>query len=80
LGERTGEINGTVVVGIDLVDHILQLRLGGVLAEGAHDGAKLLGGDFSYRSQIVLAGFNDYLIEYKRKGNAAREKGTGCSA
>jgi len=46
-GQELGEIDGTVVIGIDLVDHILQLRLGGVLAEGAHDGAKLLGGDFS---------------------------------
>lgn len=36
---RTGEVNGAVVVGIDLVDHVLQLRLAGVLAQGAHDGA-----------------------------------------
>lgn len=47
-GHRTREVNGTVVVGIDLVDHVLQLRLGGVLAERAHDGAQLLGGDLSY--------------------------------
>ena len=35
----------TVAISIDLVDHVLKLGLGGVLAEGAHDGAKLLGGD-----------------------------------
>lgn len=45
---RTREVNGAVVVGIDLVDHVLQLRLRGVLAERAHDGAQLLGGDLSY--------------------------------
>lgn len=44
----TGEVNGAVVVGVNLVDHVLQFRLGGVLAQGAHDGAKLLGGDLSW--------------------------------
>jgi hypothetical protein len=29
------------------VDHVLELGLGGVLAERAHDGAELLGGDGS---------------------------------
>ena len=37
--------NHTVAIGIDLIDHILQFGLGGVLAEGAHDGTQLLGGD-----------------------------------
>lgn len=35
----TREINGAVVVGVHLVDHVLKLRLAGVLAERAHDGA-----------------------------------------
>lgn len=48
-GNRTRKVNGAVVVGVDLVDHVLKLGLGGVLAEGAHDGAQLLGGDLSYR-------------------------------
>merc|ERR1719163_744007 len=30
---------------IFFVDHVSELGLGGVLAQGAHDGAKLLGGD-----------------------------------
>ena len=30
---RTGEVNRAVVVGVNLVDHVLELRLGGVLAE-----------------------------------------------
>ena len=34
-----------LTVSVDLVDHVLQLCLGGVLSEGAHDGAQLLGGD-----------------------------------
>merc|ERR1712100_267667 len=45
--EELGEIDGTVAVGVDLVDHVLELGLRGVLAEGPHDGAQLLGGDGS---------------------------------
>jgi hypothetical protein len=44
---RTREVDSSVVVGIDLVDHILELRLGGVLPKGAHHGAQLLGGDLT---------------------------------
>lgn len=44
---HTREVNGTVVVCIDFVDHVLQLRLGRVLAERAHDGAQLLGCDLA---------------------------------
>ena len=44
-GAELGEVNGAVAVGVDLVDHVLQLGLGRVLAERAHDGAELLGGD-----------------------------------
>merc|ERR1711936_87741 len=39
------EVNGAVAISIDLVDHVLELSLGRVLAEGAHDSTKLLGGD-----------------------------------
>lgn len=52
VAQPTREINGAVVVGIDLVDHILKLRLRGVLAEGAHDGAELLGGDLAYNVDV----------------------------
>ncbi len=45
--QRTAKVDGAVVVGIDLVDHVLELRLGRVLAERAHDGAELLGGDLA---------------------------------
>merc|ERR1719482_1117653 len=44
-GAELGEVNRAVAVSIDLVDHVLELSLGRVLAERAHDGAKLLGGD-----------------------------------
>lgn len=43
----TWEVDGSVVIGIDLVDHVLELRLRWVLAKGAHDSAQLLGGDLS---------------------------------
>jgi hypothetical protein len=45
--KKFGKVDGAVTVGIDLVDHVLKLGLGRVLAEGAHDSAKLLGGDGS---------------------------------
>ena len=34
-----------VTVGVDLVDHVLQLCLGGVLSQRPHHCAELLGGD-----------------------------------
>lgn len=51
-GGHTGEVDGAVVVGVNLVDHVLQLRLGGVLSKRAHDGAKLLGGDLSWDDML----------------------------
>ena len=39
------EIDGAVAISIDLIDHVLELGLSGVLAKGAHDSAQLLGGD-----------------------------------
>ena len=55
---HTREVNGAVVVGIDLVDHVLKLRLGGVLAQGPHDSPQLLGGDltWNYLVSSALAG------------------------
>ena len=44
---HTREVDSAIVVGVHLVDHVLQLRLGRVLAERAHDGAQLLGRDLS---------------------------------
>jgi len=41
------EIDSSVAVSVDLIDHILQFGLGGVLAQRAHDCAELLGGDGS---------------------------------
>ena len=53
-GTHTGEVNGAVVVGVNLVDHVLQLRLGGVLAQRAHDSTQLLGGDLAYWSYVSV--------------------------
>merc|ERR1719506_895979 len=39
------EVNGSVTISVDLVDHILELSLGRVLTKGTHDCAQLLGGD-----------------------------------
>lgn len=47
LWSRTREINSSVVVGINFVDHVLELRLRRVLPKGAHHSAQLLGGDLT---------------------------------
>lgn len=44
---HTREINSAVVVGINLVNHVLQLGLGRVLSQRAHDSAQFLGGDLA---------------------------------
>ena len=46
-GVHTWEINGAIVISVNLVDHILQLRLRGVLAEGSHNSSEFLGSDLS---------------------------------
>lgn len=43
----TRKVDGAVVVSIHLVNHVLQLRFGRVLAQGTHDGAQLLGGNLT---------------------------------
>ena len=48
---HTWEVNGAIVVCVDLVDHILQLRLRGILTQRSHDCAQLLRSDLSYVAQ-----------------------------
>ena len=55
-GRRTREVDGAVVVGIDLVDHILKLRLAGVLAERAHDCAEFLSGNLACDAESSVIG------------------------
>ena len=35
-GQERGEVNSAVAVGVDLVDDVLQLSLGGIFAEGTN--------------------------------------------
>merc|ERR1711884_450913 len=44
-GEELGEINGSVTIGIDFVDHVLKFSLCRILAKRSHHCSKLLGGD-----------------------------------
>ena len=44
-GEELREVDRAVAVSVDLVDHVLELSLCRVLAQRAHDGTELLGGD-----------------------------------
>merc|ERR1719265_692796 len=43
--EELGEVNCPVSISVDFVDHVLQLCLGWVLTQRAHDCSQLLGGD-----------------------------------
>jgi len=44
-GQKLGEVDGAVTVGVDFVDHVLEFGFGWVLTQGTHDGAELFGGD-----------------------------------
>ena len=70
-GQELGEVNSTVAVGIDLIDHVLKLSLRGVLAERAHNGAKLLGCDGACR-----AGEYDLATYAKTEGTTAPQIAT----
>mmetsp|Transcript_5947 Transcript_5947/g.11629 ORF Transcript_5947/g.11629 Transcript_5947/m.11629 type:complete len:244 (-) Transcript_5947:7-738(-) len=54
------EVNGSVAVSINLVDHVNELSLSWVLAKRAHDGAELLGGN---RTITVLVEQGERLLE-----------------
>ena len=45
---RTWEIDGAIVISVNLVNHILQFGFGRVLAKGSHNSAQLLGGNLSW--------------------------------
>ena len=44
---HTREVDRPIVVGINLVDHVLKLRLAGILSQGSHDSTQLFRGDLS---------------------------------
>mmetsp|Transcript_17193 Transcript_17193/g.43122 ORF Transcript_17193/g.43122 Transcript_17193/m.43122 type:complete len:228 (+) Transcript_17193:318-1001(+) len=59
--EELWEIDGAVAISVHLVDHVLQLGLSGVLAQGAHDGAQLFRGDGAIS---VLVEQSEGLLEF----------------
>lgn len=77
---RTGEVNGAVVVGVNLVDHVLQLRLGGVLAQRAHDSAQLLGGDLAYWSFVSVYIFLVWIVYRRLPEKSTRDELSGTIA
>ena len=48
------QVDGAAVVAVHLGDHVLQLRLRGVLPEGAHHGPELLGCDATCQVKLGL--------------------------
>merc|ERR1719478_472285 len=55
------EVNGSITIGVDLVDHILEFGLGGILTQGAHNSPQLFGGDSSI---AVLVEEGEGLLEF----------------
>src|ERR1700759_2635249 len=53
---HTWEVDCAIVVGINLIDHVLQFRLAWVLAERAHDCAQLLCSDLTIAILVLLSG------------------------
>merc|ERR1712117_338101 len=60
-GEELWEINGSVTISIDLIDHILELSLSWVLSERSHDSSELFGGDGTI---TVLIEEGESLLEF----------------
>lgn len=56
-GQEFREVNGAVVVGVDLVDHVLQLGFRRVLAQRAHHGAELFGRDLAIAVLVLFGGW-----------------------
>mmetsp|Transcript_2883 Transcript_2883/g.5327 ORF Transcript_2883/g.5327 Transcript_2883/m.5327 type:complete len:259 (+) Transcript_2883:596-1372(+) len=71
-GQELGEVNITVAVSIDFVDHVLKLGFGRVLTKRPHNSPKLLGGD---RSIAILVEEGKGLLEL---GDLLLGKGLGC--
>jgi hypothetical protein len=57
--KKLGEVDGSIAVSIDFVNHVLELRLGGVLTQGPHDCPEFLSGDatcpLTHQSQIYMS-------------------------
>lgn len=51
----TREIDGAVVVRINLIDHVLELGLGRILSQASHDGSQLLGCDLTCKRDILIS-------------------------
>merc|ERR1711998_229001 len=59
--EELRKVDSATAVDIDFIDHVLELCLSWVLAEGAHDGAQLLGGD---RTIAILIKKGESFLEF----------------
>jgi hypothetical protein len=56
----TWEVNGAIVVGVHLVDHVLQLRFGWVLTQRAHDGTEFFGCDLTCVTDSAIISLASY--------------------
>lgn len=76
----TWKVNRAVIIGVDLVDHILKFRLAWVLAERSHDRAQLLGRDLACKH--TAEGINMIVVKKKPRRPKLRRHNisTGCEA
>lgn len=65
---RTREVDGSVSISVNLVDHVAELSLGRVLSERSHDGSELLGGNGSI--SVCLNDVED--VGQSRRGGVSR--------
>mmetsp|Transcript_26522 Transcript_26522/g.70382 ORF Transcript_26522/g.70382 Transcript_26522/m.70382 type:complete len:204 (-) Transcript_26522:20-631(-) len=76
--EELREVDGSVAIGIHFVDHVLELRLGGVLPQGAHHRAQLLRGDGAIavlvKKREGLLELGDLLLGELVRHDARKEK------
>jgi len=59
--QELGEVDCAIAISIHLIDHVLELSLCGVLSQGPHDGAQLLGGDGAI---AILVEQGESLLEF----------------
>jgi len=71
----TTKVNGARLVGVNLIDHVLEFAIGWVLAERAHDLAEFFGRDFAYMAGNPLRQLNSDGLQNHGQRKEGREGG-----
>jgi len=71
---RTRKVDCAVIVGVDFVDHVLQLRLGRILTQRPHHGAQLLGCDLALTQSVCAASLSTLFGSRRPRPTAVARK------